>query len=177
MSGSGTSEVASSLFDSSQAVSPGEHVKEHLASRGLSLSDLVQVSSLTVLDWFDITTGRRPITEAAAEALGRLLGPSKDFWLTLQRDYTQRRWICLVRLVRQLREIERQMPDRPISWDARLAARRMLRQCCQSGKPLPSEVSVGPRGRIALRWPDGHCLMIGREGWIRIRRSKRAAKD
>ncbi|WP_108522753.1 HigA family addiction module antitoxin [Bradyrhizobium algeriense] len=69
------------------AVHPGEHLAEHLASRGLSQAEFARLANMTPKLVSTILGGANPVTAETALKLERVLGTKADIWTGLQADW------------------------------------------------------------------------------------------
>jgi addiction module HigA family antidote len=71
-------------YEEGKSLIVGETLQEILDNRGLSARDLALQSNIEEQHIHDIIAGRKMISSADAEALERILGIDKSFWLNLQ---------------------------------------------------------------------------------------------
>ncbi|MCS0494341.1 HigA family addiction module antitoxin [Ancylobacter sp. MQZ15Z-1] len=69
------------------AVHPGEHLEEHLESRGLSQADFARLSALSPKLVSTIIAGKNPVTPETALRLERVLGVRAYIWAGLQAKW------------------------------------------------------------------------------------------
>lgn len=70
------------------AVHPGEVLREELAARGWTQSDLAKIMGRPLLTVNRIINGRSSITANTAIQLAAAMGTTPQFWLNLQSLYT-----------------------------------------------------------------------------------------
>lgn len=63
---------------------PGEFVREELAARGWSQTDIAVIMGCAPRTVSEIIKGRRGLSPKTAVALGAAFGTSADFWLNLE---------------------------------------------------------------------------------------------
>src|ERR1035438_617851 len=101
-------------------IHPGEILREDLLKPlNLSVNQFAKALAVDTTRLNEIVHGRRSITADTALRLSRYLGTSAKFWLNLQSDYDLR-----VAQQTKLKEIERTVQPRPITWRADLAEAR-----------------------------------------------------
>ena len=83
------SEVAklTNEFSPDWATHPGDHLKEHLAQRGMSLSDLARATNLSKAYLSDVLKHRRSIGVRVALRLEQVFGLAAHVWLGLQANW------------------------------------------------------------------------------------------
>lgn len=69
------------------AIHPGEHLSEHLESRGLSQAEFARLANMTPKLVSTIISGANPVTAETALKLERVLGMKADIWTGLQADW------------------------------------------------------------------------------------------
>lgn len=69
------------------AIHPGDHLAEHLASRGLSQAAFARLADMTPKLVSTIIGGANPVTADTALKLERVLGMKADIWTGLQADW------------------------------------------------------------------------------------------
>ncbi len=69
------------------AVHPGEHLAEHLESKGLSQAEFARLADMTPKLVSTILSGANPVTADSALKLERVLGMKADIWTGLQADW------------------------------------------------------------------------------------------
>lgn len=72
------------------AIHPGEHLKEELATLGISASELARQLEVPANRITGILNGERSLTADTALRLAHWFGTSADFWLNLQKTYDLR---------------------------------------------------------------------------------------
>ncbi len=74
----------------SDAIHPGETLREDLEALGMSAAELARQIHVPVNRITEILNGRRAITGDTALRLGRFFDTSGEFWLNLQKLYELR---------------------------------------------------------------------------------------
>lgn len=69
------------------AIHPGDHLAEHLASRGLSQAEFARLADMTPKLVSTIISGANPVTADTALKFERVLGMKADIWTGLQADW------------------------------------------------------------------------------------------
>lgn len=72
---------------SAEPIHPGEHLVEIMDELGITQYRLAQTIGVPPIRIHDIVRCRRSITADTALRIGRALGMTPDFWLSLQRMY------------------------------------------------------------------------------------------
>jgi HTH-type transcriptional regulator / antitoxin HigA len=75
-----------------QAFPPGSFIREELAERAWSQSDLARVIGRPLQVVNQIINGRKEITPQTALALGEAFGTGAEFWMNLEAQY--RLWMA-----------------------------------------------------------------------------------
>jgi HTH-type transcriptional regulator/antitoxin HigA len=101
---------------------PGDTIAEHLGERGWTQAELATRTGYTEKHVSQLIAGEVSLTDDAAERLARVLGPSMEFWLTLEAQYQARR--------------RRQSP-RPLSAEERAWLKRLPARELQKVGALP----------------------------------------
>lgn len=71
--------------------SPWEYVRDEISTRGWSFARFCRESGLDEIESLGpVMTSSGRVTEEIAEGLCRAFGPSREFWLKLQRRYDER---------------------------------------------------------------------------------------
>ena len=71
-------------------IHPGEHLKEELATLGISASELTRQLEVPANRITGILNGDRSVTADTALRLAHWFGSSADFWMNLQKIYDLR---------------------------------------------------------------------------------------
>ena len=71
----------------SEPIHPGEHLAEIMSELGITQYRLAKTIGVPQVRIHDIVHCRRSITADTALRIGKALGMTPDFWLTLQRMY------------------------------------------------------------------------------------------
>lgn len=74
-------------FMPSVAIAPGETIKENIVYLGIDEDMLAKDLEIKLEELTNILEGSDPINEELAIKLEKVIGPSKDFWLNLQKNY------------------------------------------------------------------------------------------
>ena len=74
-------------FNPDWATHPGDHLKEYLEIRGMSLSDLSRATGLTKAYLSDLLKRRRSIGVKTALRLEQVFGLGADIWLNIQANW------------------------------------------------------------------------------------------
>lgn len=72
---------------SAEPIHPGEHLAEIMDELGITQYRLAQTIGVPPIRIHDIVHCRRSITADTALRIGKALGMTPDFWLSLQRMY------------------------------------------------------------------------------------------
>lgn len=73
-----------------EMTTPGEKIREELERRGWTQADLARILNRPLPTMNEIIGGKRAILPEMAIALGTALGPSPEYWMTLEADYRLR---------------------------------------------------------------------------------------
>lgn len=68
-------------------IHPGEHLKEELGERGISLNQLARDTRIPLSRISLIANGRRGISAETALRFAKYFGVSAQFWMNLQTNY------------------------------------------------------------------------------------------
>ena len=82
-------------FDPDWASPPGDTIVDLLDTRGMSIADLVDQTGSSVEVIHNLVQGRGTVTIALARTLERVLGSSREFWVS--RDYQYRQQMARLR--------------------------------------------------------------------------------
>lgn len=80
--------IANNLYPSN-AIHPGEMIKDEIESRGISQKDLAAEIGLPASVLNEVLNGKRAVTTEYALLLEAALGIEADLWLKLQSDYNK----------------------------------------------------------------------------------------
>lgn len=70
-------------------IHPGETVSDLLEDRGMTRSELAEISGVPEAYLNDVINGKAGITDALASGLDRAFGAPKSFWVNLQANYDE----------------------------------------------------------------------------------------
>jgi HTH-type transcriptional regulator/antitoxin HigA len=74
-------------FRPAEVFAPGEFIREELAARGWSQSDLARILGRPLQTVNMIVNGRKSITAETAKALGLAFGTGPELWMNLETTY------------------------------------------------------------------------------------------
>ena len=69
------------------AAHPGDHLRAHLETSGMSLSDLARATKLSKAYLSDVLMRKRSVGVKTAMRLERVFGFGADMWLGIQADW------------------------------------------------------------------------------------------
>lgn len=75
-----------------EAFPPGEFIREELAARGWSQTDLATIVGRPLQTINQIVNGKKEVTPETAVALGAAFGTGAEYWLNLESQY--RLWLA-----------------------------------------------------------------------------------
>jgi HTH-type transcriptional regulator/antitoxin HigA len=74
-------------FKPADVFHPGEYLRDELAARGWTQSDLARIIARPLQVVNEIILGKKRITAETAKAIGLALGTGPELWINLQTSY------------------------------------------------------------------------------------------
>lgn len=72
------------------ACAPGETIRENMNTMGLTIEEFAYELRISPHHLRKVLIAKAPIDEVLAIELERVVGPSKQFWLNLEKNYRDR---------------------------------------------------------------------------------------
>lgn len=70
---------------------PGTFLREEMAERSMSISEMSDVAKIPVMELFNIVRCKSDITPEIAAKIARVFKVSPEFWINLQKQYDDSR--------------------------------------------------------------------------------------
>jgi addiction module HigA family antidote len=74
-------------FKPAEVFHPGEHLRDELAARGWTQSDLARIVGRPLQAINEIVLGKKRVTAETAKSIGAALGTGPELWVNLQTSY------------------------------------------------------------------------------------------